>query len=64
MSDGGRDTILIVDDEEMVVRSLEAFLTLETPYRVLTFCSPIEALRAVEEEGTIRVVVADFMMPE
>ena len=64
MPEDGRDTILIVDDEEMVVRSLEGFLTLETSYRVLTFLSPIEALEAIDEEDTIRVVVADFMMPE
>ena len=64
MSEDGRETILIVDDEEMVVRSLEGFLNLETSYRILTFCSPLDALKAVEDEGTIRVVVADFMMPE
>ncbi|HZD05895.1 MAG TPA: response regulator [Longimicrobiales bacterium] len=57
------DTVLIVDDERMVVRSLESFLTLETPYRVLTFCSPLEALGALESES-VQVVVADFMMPE
>ncbi len=64
MQEEGKDTILLVDDEEMVVRSLEGFLTLETPYRVLTYCSPIEARRVVDEAGPISVVVADFMMPE
>ncbi len=64
MSEGGKDTILIVDDEEMVVRSLESLLVLETSYRVLTSCTPSEALRVVEEEPSIGVVVADFMMPE
>lgn len=69
MPEGGTEgnvvqTVLIVDDEEMVVRSLEGFLTLETDYRVLTFCSPVEALRAVEGGETFHVVVADFMMPE
>jgi len=58
------DTIMLVDDEQMVVRSLEAFLTLETPYRVLSFCSPVEALAAAETEKSLRLVVADFMMPE
>jgi DNA-binding NtrC family response regulator len=57
-------TVVIVDDEEMVVRSLEGFLTLETDYRVLTFCSPAEALAAIDGETAIHVVVADFMMPE
>jgi len=61
---GTIDTIMLVDDEEMVVRALEGFLTLETPYRVLSFCSPIQALAAAENEPGLRVVVADFMMPE
>ena len=64
MSGADRDTVIVVDDEEMVVRSLEGFLNLETSYRVLTFRSPVEALAAVEVENSIRVVVADFMMPE
>jgi response regulator RpfG family c-di-GMP phosphodiesterase len=58
------ETIMLVDDEQMVVRSLEGFLTLETPYRVISFCSPIQALAAAEHEPSLRVVVADFMMPE
>lgn len=56
-------TVVVVDDEEMVVRSLEAFLTLETSWDILTFCSPLEALQAVDSR-TVQVVVADFMMPE
>ncbi|HSR43420.1 MAG TPA: response regulator [Longimicrobiales bacterium] len=60
-SDSGA-TVLVVDDEEMVVRSLESFLTLETSYDVLTFCSPGEALAALDEQR-VEVVVADFMMP-
>jgi DNA-binding NtrC family response regulator len=64
MAEDGIATVLIVDDEEMVVRSLESFLTLETSHRVLTFCSPVQALEALEREDRIHVVVADFMMPE
>jgi len=64
MTDSTPETIMLVDDEQMVVRSLEGFLTLETSYRVLSFCSPKEALAAAEGEPTLRVVVADFMMPE
>jgi DNA-binding NtrC family response regulator len=55
---------MLVDDEQMVVRSLEGFLTLETSYRVVSYCSPLEALAAAENESQLRVVVADFMMPE
>lgn len=56
-------TVMIVDDEEMVARSLQSFLELETPYRVLPFLSAPRALEALESEP-VHVVVADFMMPE
>lgn len=56
-------TVLIVDDERMVVRSLQSFLGLETPYDVLPFVSPQEALESLETRPT-QVVLADFMMPE
>lgn len=64
MTEEIRDTVMLVDDERMVVRSLEGFLTLETDYRVVSHCSPVEALAAAEHEAGLRVVVADFMMPE
>ena len=35
-----QDTIVIVDDEEMVLTSLNSFLTLESDYTVVTFQSP------------------------
>ncbi len=56
-------TVMIVDDEEMVARSLQSFLELETPYRILPFLSAPNALEALETES-VQVVVADFMMPQ
>lgn len=56
-------TVMIVDDEEMVVRSLDSLLTLESRYRVRTFMSPRRALEAAREEE-IHVVLADFLMPD
>lgn len=64
MTDESVDTVMLVDDEQMVVRSLEGFLTLETSYRIISYCSPVQALAAAENETSLRVVVADFMMPE
>lgn len=55
-------TVMIVDDEEMVVRSIQSFLELETDYRVLPFTSPVEALETLGAE-IVHAVVADFMMP-
>jgi DNA-binding NtrC family response regulator len=57
-----RPTVMVVDDEEMVATALRAFLQFATPYRILAFTRPAEALAALESES-VDVVVADFMMP-
>lgn len=56
------NTVMLVDDEPMVLTALRSFLELETPYRVLTFSSPTDALAALRTEP-VDVIVADFMMP-
>jgi DNA-binding NtrC family response regulator len=56
-------TIVIVDDEEMVLTSLNSFLSLETGYTVKTFTSAKEALVYIEEEP-VDLVVSDYLMPE
>ena len=54
--------VAVVDDEEMVLTSIESYLQLETSHEVLTFTSPETALGSLEE-ARVDVVVADFMMP-
>lgn len=56
-------TIVIVDDEEMVLTSLNSFLTLETEYEVKTFISAKEALEYIKE-GRVDLVISDYLMPE
>jgi len=63
MPDARQGTVLLVDDEEMVLTALRTFLELETPYAVMEFTSAAAALEALDEES-VDVVVADFMMPE
>jgi DNA-binding NtrC family response regulator len=63
MSDGETDTIVIVDDEEMVLTSLNAYLTLETDYQVETFSSANQAL-AYLEQCSVDLVISDYLMPE
>lgn len=58
-----QNTVMLVDDEIMVVAALRGFLELDTPWRVLTYTSPDAALAALEEE-VVDVIIADFMMPE
>ena len=56
-------TIVIVDDEEMVLTSLESFLSLETEYQVDTFSSPTEALEFIRGHD-VNLVISDYLMPE
>jgi DNA-binding NtrC family response regulator len=56
------ETVLIVDDEEMVTTALRGFLQLETSYRIMTCNAPQDALGIVQTER-VDVVIADFMMP-
>lgn len=56
-------TVMVVDDESMVVGAIQGFLELETDHRVLPFTSPRAALERLHE-GAVHTIVADLMMPE
>ena len=56
-------TILLVDDEEMVLTSIRSFLAIETDYQVRTFTSPIKALQDLDSLD-IDLVISDYLMPE
>jgi DNA-binding NtrC family response regulator len=58
-----KPTIVIVDDEDMVLTSLRSFLSLETEYNVQTFLSAHKALEYVENND-INLVISDYLMPE
>ena len=59
----GEETIVIVDDEEMVLTSLNAYLSLETDYEVHTFASAKRALEYLREHD-VDLVISDYLMPE
>lgn len=48
-----RRNIVIVDDEEMVLVSINSFLTLETNYKVTTFSHPKDALEFIKKTRSI-----------
>jgi DNA-binding NtrC family response regulator len=54
---------MIVDDEEMVLTSLNAYLTLETDYDVRTFTDPAAAVAHLKQ-SPVDVVVSDYLMPD
>ncbi len=56
-------TILVVDDEPAVVRSIADLLELETPHTVLTETSPRRAID-VAKATPVDLVISDFLMPE
>lgn len=58
-----RPVVVIVDDEEMVLKSLSSFLELETEYTVKAFLSPSEAYEYICSND-VDLVVSDYLMPE
>jgi len=56
-------TVVIVDDEEMVLTSISSFLNLETSYRVETFTSAQAALDFVANND-VDLAMSDYLMPE
>jgi DNA-binding NtrC family response regulator len=60
---GTSPSIMIVDDEEMVITSIKAFLQLETEYDIHGFTDPEEAARFAAEH-TVDVAVSDYLMPK
>jgi DNA-binding NtrC family response regulator len=57
------ETVLIVDDEEMVLTSLSTYLALETDYEVVTFTSAKRALAHLAQHD-VGIIISDFLMPE
>jgi DNA-binding NtrC family response regulator len=62
-SNGSTPTILLVDDEEMVLNSIKSFFAIETDYKLATYTSPVKALKEVEQNH-FDLVISDYLMPE
>ena len=57
-----KPTVLIVDDEEMVLTSIRTLLLLEGDYDVRSLSSPHEAVNFLRTQP-VDVAVSDFLMP-
>lgn len=55
-------TVVMVDDEEMVLTSVRAMLSIETEHEVKTFTEPAKAVTYLET-NEVHVIVSDYMMP-
>jgi DNA-binding NtrC family response regulator len=63
MGSNGQPAVLIVDDEEMVITSVRAFLQLETDYQITGMTNPEGAVRFLET-NPVDVVISDYLMPK
>ena len=63
LNQNGTPTIILVDDEEMVLTSLSSLLSLETEYSVHTFTSAKEAIEFVNSHD-VDLIISDYLMPE
>ena len=65
MSENGAATILLVDDEDMVLNSIRSFFAIESDYHLLTYTSPLKALEDLgNTHPHIDLVISDYLMPE
>ena len=55
--------VALIDDEEIVLQSIKSFLELETDYTILSFQSPLVAIKALKQTPP-DLVISDFLMPE
>ena len=60
---GHKPSVMLVDDEEIVITSLKALLQLETDYDVYGFTDP-EAATRFAESTPVDVAISDYLMPK
>lgn len=57
-----RARILAVDDDDLVLGSLQGLITLETDHELQTFSDPQEAVKELEK-NPFDIIISDFLMP-
>jgi DNA-binding NtrC family response regulator len=62
VSDNRKPTVLLVDDEEMILTSIRTLLMLEADYEVECFTSPIQAAKYLEDH-VVDLTLSDYLMP-
>ena len=63
MADNDTSTILIVDDDDMMLNMAEFILKKETPYNLLKAKSGMECLRYLQSGEKIDLILLDIQMP-
>ena len=62
MSTNQKASVVIVDDEEMVITSVRAYLELETEFEIHGFTEPEQAVKHMENHP-VDIAVSDYLMP-
>jgi DNA-binding NtrC family response regulator len=62
VAENRKPSIVLVDDEEMILTSIRTLLMLEENYEVVCFTSPLEAVQHLENHA-VDVTVSDYLMP-
>jgi DNA-binding NtrC family response regulator len=64
-NENGIPTILLVDDEEMVLNSIKSFFAIDSNYTLMTYTSPVKALEDLNRNHAhVDLVISDYLMPE
>jgi DNA-binding NtrC family response regulator len=62
VSENRKPSILLVDDEGMILTSIRTLLVLEADYQIEAFTNPLEAALYLEK-NPVDVTVSDYLMP-
>jgi len=62
LSTNQKARVVIVDDEEMVITSVRAYLELETEFEIHGFTEPEQAVKHMESH-LVDIAVSDYLMP-
>ena len=58
-------TIMVVDDEVMITKTISMLLKMKTVHKVISFNNPIEALKSEElKNNEVDLIISDFIMPD
>jgi DNA-binding NtrC family response regulator len=62
LSTNQKASVVVVDDEEMVITSVRAYLELETEFEIHGFTEPEQAVKHMESH-IVDIAVSDYLMP-
>lgn len=63
MADNANATVLIVDDDDMMLQMAEYILKADTPYSILKANSGLQCLRTLQSGEKVDLILLDIQMP-